>query len=230
MIFREWVFVDITLTPSQEQQSRKQFKKMMDGGGTGDMLDRNRTKPPSQYEKSLSKAYHAAETPEDRIIVLEHWLQMLNRNCADMTKFEQKSFGYRLRALRKLAKALIDRDMRAIKLRHHEQSAVTSAGTTAKINIKTITSEIVRIHEAMREVGMYADETEVSRIVAMYHVETALKDVESSFRATRDKAEAHATHSKKLLKFLEVLSDQLSTTAREKLATHCATPLKKTST
>lgn len=226
MNFREWSFVDITLTPAQEQSSRKQFKKMMDGGGTGEPLDRNRTKPPSKYEKELSKAYHEAETPEDRINVLEYWLQMLNRAYADMTRFEQKGYGYRVRALRQLAQSLINRDMRAIRLRHSEQHTVAVTGQAPKINITTITTEVVRIHEAMREAGIYAAQTEVGRIVAMYHVESALKDVEASYRAARAKTEDHTTPSKKLLRFLEVLSDQLTPAAREKLAAHCAKPAK----
>ena len=72
MIYREWTFTDITLTPAEERRARKQFQEMIDKGGTGRMLDRTRVKPPSKYEKQLSSAYHAAETPEDRIAVLEY--------------------------------------------------------------------------------------------------------------------------------------------------------------
>jgi hypothetical protein len=230
VIYREWTFTDITLTPAEERRTRKKFQEMVDKGGTGEMFDRLRLNPPSKYEKQLSSAYHEAETPEDRIAVLEYWMLGLYRAFAEMTRFEQKNFGYRLKALRQLAQALIDRDLRAIELRHHEQRVAAQTAPATKINIRTITGEIVRIHEAMREAGIYAEGTEVGRIVAMYHVETVLKDVESSYRTARDKAEVHSTPSKKLLKVLEVLSDQLSPTAREKLANHCAAPLKKKGT
>lgn len=230
MIYREWVFTDITLTPAEEQRTRKQFQEMFDKGSTGGMLDRLRAKPPSKYEKQLSREYHKAETPEDRIAVLEYWMLGLYRAYAEMTRFEQKNFGYRLKALRQLAQALIDRDLRAIELRHHEQRVAAQTAPTTKINIKTVTGEIVRIHEAMRTAGIYADETEVSRIVAMYHVETALKDVETSYRSAPNKAEVHLTSSRKFFRVVEILSDQLSPAQREKLAIHCAKPAKKNGT
>lgn len=225
--YSNWNFTDITLTPEEERRSRNRLKKLVNDGGTGELMERHRAQAPSKFERSLSKAYHEAETPEERIVVLDYWLQHLYRLYADMTKFEQKSFGYRVRALCRLAHSLINRDMRAIRLRHSEQRVVAATGQAPKINIKTITSDIVRIHEAMSDAGIYAEQTEVGRIVALYHVETSLKDVEGSYRATRDKNEDHSAPSKKLLKFLEILADQLTDKAREQLAEHCIKSKKK---
>ena len=154
----------------------------------------------------------------------------LYRAYSEMTRFEQKNFGYRLKALRQLAQALIDRDLRAIELRHHEQRVAEQTAQTAKINIKTMKGEIVRIHEAMLTAGMYPEGTEVSRIVGMYHVETALKDVEASYRSAHNKAEMHLTPSKKLLKVLEILSDQLPPAQRDRLAAYCAKSAKENGT